>query len=124
MREFDVQLGGRVKTLREGCGFSQDELASRCGMGRLALGEAEKGRRKIYVYEAVKLAGVFRISVDELVSSTIEAGALILFCPLTQKKCRDDCAWCHFELGCVVGNVTEVLEMLVKRLPTVYWRDG
>lgn len=43
----------------------------------------------------------------------------IPFCPLTRNRCREDCAFCHFELGCVIGNLTEVTDLLVKDMGSI-----
>lgn len=64
-KEFDVILGKRIRDLREGL-YTQMGLGEEVGLGRLAIGEIEKGNRKVYAHEAVKFARAFGLSVSDM----------------------------------------------------------
>lgn len=66
--EFDEEIGQRIRSLRETAKSTQEYVASEIGINRTALGLIEAGERKIYVHELVKLAKVFCLTVDEIVS--------------------------------------------------------
>ena len=58
--------GERVKTLREGRDWSQDELARRLNIHRVSLARLEGGTRKPSVEVLERLADVFRLSLWDL----------------------------------------------------------
>jgi transcriptional regulator with XRE-family HTH domain len=64
---FYEQLGVRIKTLRENKGLTQERLAGLMGIGRPAVAQMEKGKRRICTEEAVRVSEIFRIPLDALV---------------------------------------------------------
>lgn len=73
-RDRVQMLGARIAELREARGWSQTELGRRLhGAGMTAAAHqttvcrTEKGERAVSVFEAIEMAGVFGISLDELV---------------------------------------------------------
>ncbi len=64
---FYTQLGGRVRELRKQKDLTQDELARLLGVKRPTVVQMEKGQRKTYTEEAVKLAEIFQTSLNALV---------------------------------------------------------
>jgi len=60
------QIGQNIRKWRESLDMSQDDLAVRLGLKRPAVTQIEAGKRDVTSVEASKLAGVFGISVDEL----------------------------------------------------------
>lgn len=68
MSEFDAKLGARIRSLREARGFTQEQVAGWIGINRVGMGCIESGTRKLYTHEAVKLARVFGMTLDELIT--------------------------------------------------------
>ncbi len=64
------QLGKRIKQMRQSLGFSQAELAGLLGIQRQSFGQVEKGERGLDSLELVRLAEVFSVSTDELLSDS------------------------------------------------------
>ena len=60
-------IGARIRAQREALGLSQAELARRVYVSRQTVGNWESGRTLADVQSLVLLAGVFGVSVDELV---------------------------------------------------------
>ena len=65
------QLGQKIKKMREGRELSQEELAKLIGISRAALSELERGNRSLDALELAKIARIFELSTDELLSSAV-----------------------------------------------------
>ncbi|MDD4902823.1 MAG: DUF4065 domain-containing protein [Patescibacteria group bacterium] len=65
------QYASFIKTLRKDRGLSQLEIADRLKISRASYIAVEQGKRDLAVPEAEKLAGLFGISVNELLCSSI-----------------------------------------------------
>jgi len=63
---FYKKLSQKIKTIRERLGFSQEVLAEKLGIGRVAISQIENGDRKISAEEIAKLSKVFHIPTDIL----------------------------------------------------------
>ncbi len=63
-KEFSQKLGQRIKALRESFGFSQEDLADRVGLHRVALTQIENARREVSAQELVALSDAFNLSTD------------------------------------------------------------
>jgi transcriptional regulator with XRE-family HTH domain len=50
------KLGANVRKYRETLGFSQEELADRCGLHRTYVGSVERGERNVSLENIVLLA--------------------------------------------------------------------
>jgi transcriptional regulator with XRE-family HTH domain len=61
-----ISLGDRIRKFRLAFEFSQEDLAARIGIPRPSLSGIEAGKREVTSTELIKLAGIFDISVDEL----------------------------------------------------------
>lgn len=64
-----MKLGSRIQRLREGMGVSQEVLGKHLGLTRQAIGQIEKGDRKIDSLELANLADFFSLTTDELLRS-------------------------------------------------------
>lgn len=66
------QLGKRIKQVRQSFSYSQVEIAELLGIQRQSFGQIEKGERGLDSLELAKLAKIFSMSTDELLSSPKE----------------------------------------------------
>lgn len=60
------EIGGRVKSLREQKGLSQEELAALIEVSRPVVTKIEGGKKAINSLELRRIADVLSVSVDEL----------------------------------------------------------
>jgi len=66
MDKFYKNLGVKIKKIREKIGLSQEALAKKLRISRVAISQIETGNRKISAEELVKLAKTFNIPTDVL----------------------------------------------------------
>jgi transcriptional regulator with XRE-family HTH domain len=72
-----IQLGQRIKQLRESIGLSQQSLAEKLGVSRPSISLIENGARKVCTEELKNLAGIFNLSVDTLLNPDKEPQVVI-----------------------------------------------
>lgn len=72
------KLAERIKKMREDREISQEGLASKLGLPRPSISQLESGQRDISSIELAKLAKIFEISVDDLLSPDLD-----------EKGCKD-----------------------------------
>lgn len=61
-------IGGRMAALRRSRGWSQAQLASKLGISASAVGMYEQGRREPSLEQVVRLAALFEVSTDYLLT--------------------------------------------------------
>jgi transcriptional regulator with XRE-family HTH domain len=66
------KLAERIKKFREDLGLSQEELASKLNLPRPSISQLESGQREISGLELAKIAKIFEISVNDLLSDDLE----------------------------------------------------
>lgn len=66
------ELGKRIKKYRDDLGLSQDDVALKIGIPRPAISQIESGHREISSFELAKIANIFQISADDLLSPDLE----------------------------------------------------
>ena len=66
MDRFYKNLGVKIKKIREKIGLSQEVLAKKLKISRVAISQIETGSRKISAEEIVKFSKTFNISTDVL----------------------------------------------------------
>jgi len=66
------KLAERIKKMREDRELSQEELALKLGIPRPSISQLESGQRDVSSIELAKLANIFEISVDDLLSPDLE----------------------------------------------------
>src|SRR3989338_11110145 len=72
------KLAERIKKMREDRELSQEELAIKLGVPRPSISQLESGQRDISSIELAKLAKIFEISIDDLLSPDLD-----------EKECKD-----------------------------------
>ena len=60
------KISNRIKKLRERLNLSQEDLAKRMGISRVAVSQIENGQRKICTEELIKLSRIFDITPNIL----------------------------------------------------------
>lgn len=63
-----VELGRRVRALREAQGLSQEKLAEKAQIHRTYVGSLERGERNVALINIVRLADALGVDPSELVS--------------------------------------------------------
>jgi len=65
-KTIQQKFGNRVRKLRKGKGWSQEEFADECGLHRTYIGAIERGERNVSLNNIHAIAKAFGISVKEL----------------------------------------------------------
>ena len=88
-KEYLQTFGSYVKYLREQAGWTQDELAEKCGYTsdtrKSTIQKIEKGKSDLQASKIRTLATVFGISPSDLLDPPTEARENILACELFEK---------------------------------------
>jgi len=69
MRDVLVQLGKRIRALREERKISQEELADRADIHRNYISQIEGGKRNVSFYYVVKIARALQVSPSKLIDT-------------------------------------------------------
>ncbi len=69
--DYEKQLGGRIRELREKAGFTQEQLSAKlqvngCDITRSALAKIEVGQRHIYPDEIKLMKEILNVSFDDI----------------------------------------------------------
>lgn len=62
-----IQLGDRIRIVREGMGLSQDAFAEQIGIGRVHLAKIETGAKGFSLDLLIDIAAYAKVSLDYLV---------------------------------------------------------
>jgi transcriptional regulator with XRE-family HTH domain len=65
-KTIQQKFGNRVRKLRKGKGWSQEEFADECGLHRTYIGAIERGERNVSLNNIHAIAKALGISVKEL----------------------------------------------------------
>jgi len=71
------KIGNRIKEIREREGLSQEDLARRMEISRVAVSQIENGKRRICTEELISLSMIFNVSTDILLD--LEKDIKIIF---------------------------------------------
>lgn len=88
-----AQISERLRQSREYVGLSQEEVSSALGISRPAVTNIESGQRKVEATELVKLAQLYRSTVEYLLTgkdSMAEAPEQLAFLARTVKGLSDN----------------------------------
>ncbi len=66
MDDITVQVGFRIRVLREARGLSQEKLAELSGLHRVYVGQVERGEKCPTLITLDKIAGAMGVEVHEL----------------------------------------------------------
>ena len=69
-------IGNNIKTLRDGMGFNQSNIARFLNVDQSLISKIEKGERMLSTDMVEKLACLFGVSVDAIEDRTIEAPSM------------------------------------------------
>jgi transcriptional regulator with XRE-family HTH domain len=67
-RNFLRELGRRLRGRREDRGWTQAELADRCGLHRTFIGSVERGERNVSILNLRLLADTLRVPLAEVLA--------------------------------------------------------
>lgn len=59
-----IDIGAKIKTLRKGRGYTQEQLAEKLGITRATVSNYEVGRRSPHISELRRIADFFGVGVD------------------------------------------------------------
>lgn len=62
-----VKIGKRIRALREGKGYSQEEFADEATLARTYMGRVERGEQNISIQGLIKIALALRVEIGELI---------------------------------------------------------
>lgn len=79
MRELDhAKTGMRIRQIRKAKGWSQEELAKRCGISLNHLGQIERGKRKMSLDTFSSLCRELETDADTLLWGTMQTSDAML----------------------------------------------
>ena len=85
MKELDYgKLGARIRQVRKVKGWSQDDLAKRCGVSMSFLGHIERGTRVMSIETFVNICEALDAGADELLWGVIHTPNAV------QKMCESE----------------------------------
>lgn len=65
-KDIKIEVGRRIRTLREKAGWSQEELGFKSGLHRNYIGGIERGERNVAVVNLAKLAKALAVRPRDL----------------------------------------------------------
>ena len=68
MDSLSGRISNRIKEIRERLELSQEDLAKRMGISRVAVSQIENGKRRICTEELIQLSKIFNVSADILLN--------------------------------------------------------
>lgn len=65
-KNLQVILGARIRSLRKGLEWSQEQLAEACGMHWTYIGQVERGERNLTLHSIQAIAKALDIKISDL----------------------------------------------------------
>lgn len=70
-KQTETKIGNNIRDLRERCGMTQDQLASKlqvmgCDITRSAVAKIEVGQRHLYPDEIIMIKEILSVSYDDI----------------------------------------------------------
>lgn len=88
-----MSLGNHFYQARKKCGMSQEEVAGKLGVSRQTISKWELGETLPDIYQAKKLAGLYELSLDELVEFDVEVQEIQEFINRTEETVSEKVDW-------------------------------
>ena len=70
---MNIEMGAKIRQLRQGCGLTQEELGNELGVSPQAVSKWESGATLPDIQLLPELSALFGVSIDELFSITDES---------------------------------------------------
>jgi transcriptional regulator with XRE-family HTH domain len=86
MKDFYINLGQRIKKIRESLGITQEKLANLLGVPRSTTSQIENGERKVAADELIKLADILNVSIAALIGLEKEPEIILSKTEMNMKK--------------------------------------
>ena len=80
-----LELGKRIKEVRNKKGYTQEELAEMAGIGAIYLGEIERGLKMPSLNVFIKIVEALEVSADYILRDELSSGKSYVFDELTEK---------------------------------------
>ena len=68
---LDNKIGDNIRVLRKKNGLLQKDLADQLNITRQALSNYEVGKRIPDIFELIRMAEIFKVSVDEIIGREV-----------------------------------------------------
>lgn len=79
MKELDyARMGMRIRQVRKAKGWSQEELAKKCGISMSFLGHIERGTRIMSLETFVSICGALETEADEMLWGEVRPSGAVL----------------------------------------------
>jgi transcriptional regulator with XRE-family HTH domain len=65
-KDIQVELGKKIRQLREERGYSQESFAQECGLDRTYISGIERGKRNVSIQNIHVIASTLGIKISEL----------------------------------------------------------
>lgn len=89
MKEMDYKkIGMRIRQVRKAKGWSQDELANKCGISMSFLGHIERGTRIMSLETFGAICGALDTGADELLWGTMHPNSMLDMWETSDKEQR------------------------------------
>lgn len=72
-----IHLSNNLKLLRKSKAWTQDDMMAQCGIARATWSNYENGNTEPDITSLVRIAGVFEVSLDELILKNLENSSLV-----------------------------------------------
>lgn len=73
MKEFEAEIGNRIRTLRERAGYSREKMSEIANIGAKFLYEIETGKKGMSAYTLLNISRALNVSCDYILKG--EAGS-------------------------------------------------
>lgn len=80
-----IELGRRLKEVRNNAGYTQEALAEKADIGVMYLGEIERGIKMPSMKIFIKLIEALDISADYVLRNELDSGKQYVYNEITQK---------------------------------------
>lgn len=88
-----MNLGNNLFHARKKCGLSQETVAEKLGVSRQTISKWETGETIPDIYQAKKMAKLYRISLDDLIAFDAELSEIQEIIARTDEKAEEKIDW-------------------------------